>query len=103
MSFKESPSSLNPEISADYLTLMKDKFKLQLTAFVADVLAVFRRYQTLSMQDDSLMLLDLETYTESVKTQLHTLLTLAIFVKAQDCCMHSKMLGESLQAYVRIQ
>jgi hypothetical protein len=70
MSFKESPSSLNPEISADYLTLMKDKFKLQLTAFVADVLAVFRRYQTLSMQDDSLMLLDLETYTESVKTQL---------------------------------
>ena len=28
-----------------FLTFMKDKFKLQLTDFVADVLAVFKRYQ----------------------------------------------------------
>ena len=56
-----------------YLKLMKDKFKLQLTAFVADVLAVFKRYQK-TIQDDGLMLLDLETCTESVKTQLQSLL-----------------------------
>jgi hypothetical protein len=56
-----------------HLKLMKDKFKLQLTAFVADVLAVFKRYQK-TIQDDSLTLLDLETCTESVKTQLQSLL-----------------------------
>ena len=52
---------------------MKDKFKLQLTAFVADVLAVFKRYQK-TMQADGVTLLDLETCTESVKTQLQSLL-----------------------------
>ena len=36
-----------------HLKLMKDKFKLQLTAFVADVLAVFKRYQK-TIQDNSL-------------------------------------------------
>ena len=57
-----------------YFKLMTNKFKLQLMAFVADVLAVFKRYQKL-IQDDGITILEVESRTKTVRTQIRSLST----------------------------
>ena len=57
-----------------YFKLMTNKFKLQLIAFVADVFAVFKRYQKL-IQDDGITILEVESRTKTVRTQIRSLST----------------------------
>ena len=57
-----------------YFKLMTNKFKLQLMAFIADVLAVFKRYQKL-IQDDGITILEVESRTKTVRTQIRSLST----------------------------
>ena len=52
-----------------HLKLMSSKFKLHLMTFVADVLAVFKRYQKL-IQDDGITILDVESRTRTVRAQI---------------------------------
>ena len=53
---------------------MTNKFKLHLMTSVADVLAVFKRYQKL-IQGDGITILDVESKTRTVRAQIQSLLT----------------------------
>lgn len=55
-----------------YAQFLKDEYELKFLAFMADVLAVFSRYQ-LIIQSDSLTILDLSKETEIVKNRLLSL------------------------------